>query len=44
MKHTVQETDILKKRIKQYMHPDYYYAHEEQDWDELEQHAGGDDC
>lgn len=23
------------------MHPDYYYSHEEQDWKELESHAGG---
>lgn len=27
------------KRIKQYLHPDYYYGHEDQDWDELYSHA-----
>jgi hypothetical protein len=29
-----------QKRIKQYLYPDYYYNHEEQDWHELESHAG----
>ncbi|KAK4170117.1 hypothetical protein QBC43DRAFT_249171 [Cladorrhinum sp. PSN259] len=27
------------KRIKQYLHPDYYYAHESQDWKELYSHV-----
>ncbi|KAH6633942.1 hypothetical protein B0J18DRAFT_405658 [Chaetomium sp. MPI-SDFR-AT-0129] len=27
------------KRIKQYLHPDYYYNHEEQDWKELYSHV-----
>ncbi|KAI1630543.1 hypothetical protein F4809DRAFT_636470 [Biscogniauxia mediterranea] len=27
------------KRLKQYIHPDYYYNHEDQDWDELYSHV-----
>ncbi|KAK4040643.1 hypothetical protein C8A01DRAFT_15489 [Parachaetomium inaequale] len=27
------------KRIKQYIHPQYYYGHEEQNWDELYSHV-----
>jgi len=30
---------ILQKRIKQYLHPEYYYDHEAQDWDELYSHV-----
>lgn len=25
--------------MKQYLHPDYYYNHEDQDWDELYSHV-----
>jgi len=28
-----------QKRIKQYLHPEYYYGHEEQDWHELYRHV-----
>ncbi|KAI1093972.1 hypothetical protein F5B19DRAFT_448205 [Rostrohypoxylon terebratum] len=27
------------KRLKQYLHPEYYYSHEEQNWDELYSHV-----
>jgi len=27
------------KRIKQYVHPEYYYSHEDQDWSELYSHV-----
>ncbi|KAK3399799.1 hypothetical protein B0T20DRAFT_406986 [Sordaria brevicollis] len=27
------------KRLKQYLHPEYYYGHEQQDWDELYSHV-----
>ncbi|KAK3338924.1 hypothetical protein B0H65DRAFT_511221 [Neurospora tetraspora] len=27
------------KRLKQYLHPEYYYGHEAQDWDELYSHV-----
>lgn len=30
---------MLQKRIKQYLHPEYYYDHEEQDWAELYHHV-----
>lgn len=29
-----------QKRIKQYLHPDYYYSAPGQNWEELESHAG----
>ncbi|KAI4861912.1 hypothetical protein F4820DRAFT_451454 [Hypoxylon rubiginosum] len=36
---SVKHKDGGYKRLKQYLHPDYYYSHEDQNWDELYSHV-----